>query len=249
MAATTTLSPGEIPTDVTDPSTAQEEGWTENNTRKVMCPDCAEDPPNVIEDWAEGNVVCASCGLVLETHLVDQRSEWRTFAADDGKGDDPSRVGKAEDPNDPTSHGLQTQIGFNAAGQRDRTLDRAHATMYKEGGIQALEIAFGVLRGVCTSLNVPHVTTQVAEELYRSCFQHQLLRGKTMKSIIAACVLLSCRRNHNGLGYQDVAGAAEVTQREVSRAVKAMKVIHKREWAVLSLPSLAAVEEVPSHSF
>lgn len=60
---------------------------------KYFCKDCRDPVPNIIEDYSNGDVVCATCGLVLGPRIIDTRSEWRTFANDDGGGDDPSRVG------------------------------------------------------------------------------------------------------------------------------------------------------------
>lgn len=31
----------------------------------LKCPDCQEDPPNLIEEFSSGDMVCASCGLVV----------------------------------------------------------------------------------------------------------------------------------------------------------------------------------------
>ena len=46
-------------------------------------------------DDAQGDVICMACGAVLDT-LIDMGREWRAFA--DRVGDDPSRVGAAENP-------------------------------------------------------------------------------------------------------------------------------------------------------
>ena len=60
---------------------------------RLVCSDCKTVPPNITEEFASGDLVCADCGLVLGDRIVDTRSEWRTFANEDG--DDPSRVGSA----------------------------------------------------------------------------------------------------------------------------------------------------------
>ena len=44
----------------------------------VKCPDCGG--TRLVEDHANGDVVCRECGLVVESHIIDERSEWRTFA-------------------------------------------------------------------------------------------------------------------------------------------------------------------------
>jgi transcription initiation factor TFIIB len=50
------------------------------------------------QEFSAGDIICGSCGLVLQSHIVDTRSEWRTFSNDDQGGDDPSRVGDAGNP-------------------------------------------------------------------------------------------------------------------------------------------------------
>src|SRR5581483_341501 len=63
---------------------------------RLICPDCKTQPPNIVEEFANGDLVCGDCGLVLGDRIIDTRSEWRTFANDEG--DDPSRVGAAANP-------------------------------------------------------------------------------------------------------------------------------------------------------
>ncbi|KAJ1930848.1 transcription initiation factor IIB, partial [Kickxella alabastrina] len=29
----------------------------------LMCPDCRKEPPNIVEDFASGDLVCGDCGL------------------------------------------------------------------------------------------------------------------------------------------------------------------------------------------
>ena len=214
------LSPGQVlPDPVEAPQNAE---WEQNLNRRMMCPDCQEQPPNIIEDWTEGNVVCATCGLVLETHLVDQRSEWRTFASDDGKGDDPSRVGKAEDPNNPGEH-LQTQISFNSSGMRDKTLDRAQASIYKDAGQQHLESAYSIIKNYCAALHLPHTTEQKANDLYRKFNQAPQLRGKNQDAIKLACILSATRKHKNGISYDTIGNISGVSKRDISRAFKSLK--------------------------
>ncbi|KAL9055616.1 MAG: hypothetical protein Q9162_003426 [Coniocarpon cinnabarinum] len=214
------LSPGQVVVEpVPEP---QDEAWKLNLNRAMMCPDCQELPPNIMEDWQEGNTVCATCGLVLETHLVDQRSEWRTFASDDGKGDDPSRVGKAEDPNNPGDH-LQTSISFNASGMRDRALDRAQASIYKDAGQQHLESAYSVIRQYCNSLHLPNTTEQKASDLFRKFHAAPQLRGKNQDAIKLACILSATRKNKNGISYDTMMMMSGVSKRDISRAFKSLK--------------------------
>jgi len=54
------------------------------------CKECGSD--DLVEDHAQGDVICRNCGLVAAERIVDLGSEWRNFENDDS-GTDPSRVG------------------------------------------------------------------------------------------------------------------------------------------------------------
>lgn len=68
---------------------------------RLVCKDCKKSPPNIIEDYKCGDLICGDCGLVFPMRIIDTRSEWRTFSNDNpggAAGADPSRVGQAENP-------------------------------------------------------------------------------------------------------------------------------------------------------
>ncbi|KAI7198772.1 hypothetical protein KC365_g19171, partial [Hortaea werneckii] len=88
---TQVLSPGQVLPDP-EPRAMEKEEWQENLNVKLICKDCQEDPPNLFDDHASGDIMCDSCGLVLSQRNIDMSSEWRTFSNDDQGGDDPSRV-------------------------------------------------------------------------------------------------------------------------------------------------------------
>lgn len=37
--------------------------------------------PSVVTDWARGDMVCSGCGVVLESHLMDESTEWQEWPA------------------------------------------------------------------------------------------------------------------------------------------------------------------------
>lgn len=44
---------------------------------RLICPNCRDPNPNIIEEFSSGDLVCGTCGLVLGDRVVDTRSEWR----------------------------------------------------------------------------------------------------------------------------------------------------------------------------
>jgi len=73
----------------------------------AFCTDCKRQT-EVVFDHSAGDTVCSECGLVLDSHSIDETSEWRTFANESGDND-PVRVGG---PTNPllTDGGLSTLI-------------------------------------------------------------------------------------------------------------------------------------------
>ena len=73
----------------------------------AFCSDCKKNT-EVVFDHSAGDMLCSECGLVLESHSIDETSEWRTFANESGDND-PVRVGG---PSNPllTDGGLSTVI-------------------------------------------------------------------------------------------------------------------------------------------
>ncbi|KDO45911.1 hypothetical protein CISIN_1g025983mg [Citrus sinensis] len=62
----------------------------------AFCSDCKKHT-EVVFDHSAGDTVCSECGLVLESHSIDETSEWRTFANESGDND-PVRVGGPTNP-------------------------------------------------------------------------------------------------------------------------------------------------------
>lgn len=63
---------------------ASPQAFQPNLNVRLCCPDCRVDPPHIVEEFASGDLVCGDCGLVLGDRIIDTRSEWRTFANDEG---------------------------------------------------------------------------------------------------------------------------------------------------------------------
>lgn len=115
--------------------------------------DCKIVPPNISEEFSSGDLVCADCGLVLGDRIVDTRSEWRTFANDEG--DDPSRVGSAANPllNGPQ---LDTVISQRDGGSgAARELNRTHGRVTAVKGERNLLQAYKDISAMSEAIGLP----------------------------------------------------------------------------------------------
>ena len=189
---------------------------------RLMCPDCKTVPPHITEEFASGDLVCADCGLVLGDRIVDTRSEWRTFANEDG--DDPSRVGAAANPIlDGITEQLESRIAARDGGtgaSRDlmRTMSRASAPRER-----SLLDAFDSIQNKCDSIHLPRTVCDSAKQAYRRVEQEKLLRGKHTDAIIAAAIYVACRVNRVPRTFPEVCALTAVRKQQVARCFREMK--------------------------
>lgn len=55
-----------------------------HNNKSQKCEDCYK--TDFVMNRAEGTLVCTHCGLVAESRLIDETSEWRNFSNENGDG-------------------------------------------------------------------------------------------------------------------------------------------------------------------
>lgn len=62
-------------------ATKQDDEFRQDLNVRLICVDCTalnpENPPPLIEDYKEGDLICSGCGKVLGDRIVDTRSECR----------------------------------------------------------------------------------------------------------------------------------------------------------------------------
>lgn len=214
------LSPGAIPDPEPQPELPQE--WQQNLSVRMMCPECREDPPNIVEDTSAGDVICESCGIVLSQRGIDQRAEWRTFANDDQGNDDPSRVGDA--PNLLLNgNQLETGIAFGDGSLRSKELHRAQSKATADKGNKSLLQAFKQIGAYCDSYHLSQTVSDGAKHIYKDAEESKLFKGKSQEAVIAGCIFISCRRNNVPRTFREIFDMTQVSKKEIGRTFKLLE--------------------------
>ncbi len=65
------------PFPLASPPKPQQAAFAPDLSVRLICPDCRDPNPQIIEYFGAGDLVCADCGLVLADRVIDTRSEWR----------------------------------------------------------------------------------------------------------------------------------------------------------------------------
>ncbi|KAL2758797.1 hypothetical protein ACRALDRAFT_1061897 [Sodiomyces alcalophilus JCM 7366] len=187
----------------------------------VECPDCREQPPNLVEEFSSGDMVCGSCGLVVGERIIDTRSEWRTFANDDGGGDDPSRVGDAGNPLLDGAQ-LETSIAFSE-GRDHKNLARIQNKSQTDKSTKAISQAFRDISAFCDSINLGKNVADGAKHIFKLCHDNGFMKGKPQDVLIAGCIFIACRQAGVGRTFREIFQVTNVSKKEIGRVFKQLE--------------------------
>ncbi|CAL5228963.1 g12195 [Coccomyxa viridis] len=205
-----------------------------------QCADCGSS--DFVEDHANGDLVCTNCGLVAESHLIDEGSEWRSFG-DKEKGDhgDPSRVGG------PTNHllssgGLGTEIGVATKGTGNITMIRnlQRTAARASDPDQGLKRAYAHINKLSGALGLQKDASSRACELYKKAAEHPKgLKGKSTSAMCAAVVYVACRQAGYARTFKEVqAVVADAGQKEIAKCYKFLVNVIKEKVEMVTPASL-----------
>jgi len=97
------------------------------NPSKTVCPAC-KDGGAVVLDYSMGDLVCTSCGLVLEGNCLDQGAEWRNFGTEGVENG--QRVNERERGDRSNAHDMESDemgsTGISGTTAAARNLQKAH---------------------------------------------------------------------------------------------------------------------------
>ncbi|KAI9904877.1 hypothetical protein N3K66_001406 [Trichothecium roseum] len=187
----------------------------------LCCPDCREYPPNLVEEFSSGDMVCESCGLVVGSRIIDTRSEWRTFANDDQAGDDPSRVGG---PSDEFIEGeqLATTVAFSES-KAHKALSRTQNNANQDKSQKGLMQAYKEIVSLCEALNTGQNITNAAKHIFKLVDKHKIMKGKSQEAVIAGCIFIACRQNQAPRTFREIYHLTSVNKKEIGRIFKTLQ--------------------------
>ena len=214
-----------------------------------QCLDCGES--DFVEDHASGDLICRvsfasrtlffllldslkislynylslqSCGRVAESHIIDERSEWRTFSDKDKPGDDPNRVGGPVNAL-LSDGGMSTMIGGGKGIDRGLTsaLQKAQ-NRTEQGGDRHLINAFKEIGRVCSAMKLPDVVKHQANEYFKEASEKsKSVKGRQHSAVVAAVVFLACRQTGYPRTFKEICAFVPTARvKDIGRMYKAI---------------------------
>ena len=185
------------------------------------CPEC--NSSNLIYDESRGEVICGDCGLLVEEKMVDTSHELRSFDKSDKKsrGGAPISLQKFD-------KGLTTNVGeisdIYKLDSTQQTRKYLRLKKWQERVSTSIErnlrLAMSELRRVASFLDLPSVVRDEAARIYNFVLQRGLVRGRSMESVIAACIYAACRSYNIPRTLDEISTASEVERKEIGRTYR-----------------------------
>lgn len=190
-------------------------------TSKKKCPDCGS--IKHIYDEQKGEVICGSCGLVLEDKMIDMGQEWRQFEDGDkkGRGGSPLSMQKFD-------QGLTTNVGeisdIYQLGSEKKIKKYFRLKKWQERVSTSIErnlrLAMTELRRVASFLSLPNFVKEESSRIYNLVLQRGLVRGRSMESVVSACIYASCRSYNIPRTLDEISAASDVERKEIGRTYR-----------------------------
>jgi transcription initiation factor TFIIB len=185
------------------------------------CPECGS--VDLTYDDQQGEIICNECGLIVEEKMVD------TGQDAGGQFDKSEKKGRGGAPISMQKYdkGLTTNVGEISdiykleSGQTRRFLrlkkwqERVSTSIERN-----LRLAMAELRRVASFLNLPSVVRDEASRVYNYVLQRGLVRGRSMESVIAACIYAACRSYNIPRTLDEIAEASDVERKEIGRTYR-----------------------------
>ncbi len=193
----------------------------------MKCPECQGQ--SLKKDSERGELVCNSCGLVLEENIVQEGPEWRAF--DTEQRNARAHTGaplKYMSPN----KGLVTEIDqYNRDVRGGKIAPSQQAQLYrmrkwhKRASIsnsieRNLAIALTELNRVASHLGLTESIRESSALLYRKCVERGLIRGRQIESVVSAVIYAICRQYGIPRTLDEISNVAEIPKKEIGRTYR-----------------------------
>jgi transcription initiation factor TFIIB len=202
-----------------------------NSSSLILCSLCNKHT-NILTDPESGEIVCTSCGSIINDKVQEIQSIWNIFDAEDRNS--KSRSGA---PTSLAKHdrGLSTIIGKvnrDASGQQIDTAMKNRIGRWRTWDLRSqahpternFHAAFSQLDILKSSLGLPDSVIEKVAYLYRKIQERGMVRGRTIKGVLAVASYIACREMEIPRTLKEIAVISNVREKEISRIYRKVMV-------------------------
>ncbi len=191
------------------------------NDKKLVCPVCGS--TEFVYNPQTSELVCKKCGYVIEEVPYLGR-EWRILEGDDFES--KARTGGPMTYSKIASS-LTTEIGkaedlYALSDEERRMFERLRKWQQRSTSSyeRNIKLAQQELKRLSSLLQLPQHVEETAMKLYLTAAEKGLIRGRSIESVVAACVYVACRMHDVPRTLDEVVKASGVYKKELGRTYR-----------------------------
>jgi transcription initiation factor TFIIB len=192
---------------------------------KIHCNYCNES--KFITDAVIGETACSNCGYVISENAEDRGVERILISSTtDNVRTGPGLTLKRHDRGLNTIIGIQNKdsVGKPLSAKSTQIFTRLRKwdsrTQTKNSADRNLRVALQEFDKVQSKLSLSDPVIERASLFYRKAIERNLIRGRTVKSIAAACLYASCRDLECSRTLNEIAKQFVIQRKELARAYR-----------------------------
>ncbi len=191
------------------------------------CPECGG--RHLAQDYDHGELICEDCGLVIDNQYIDEGPEWRAF--DMKQEEKRARTGA---PMTEMVHdkGLSTGIDSSNKDSYGRSIpSKKKAQIYRlrkwqrrirvsDATERNLAYALTEMDRMASTMGLPKNIRETAAVIYRKAVKKNLIRGRSINSVVAASLYAACRKANVPRTLDEIAEATSSDRKEIGRTYR-----------------------------
>jgi len=168
----------------------------------------------------KGEVICRSCGYVIEDKMVDFGQDWRDF--DDSGSQSKSRVGA---PVTYLQPGLSTEVGSKADLSKIRNKSKFYRLRLWQKRTansieQNLNHALSELKKISSYLKLNAHVEEEAARIYTQALQKGLIKGRGVERMIAGAIFAACKIFESPKTLHEISESSSIDEKDVVKSYK-----------------------------
>ncbi|QLH04417.1 transcription initiation factor IIB [Nitrosopumilus oxyclinae] len=216
---------------------------------KIFCDYCHAS--KFVTDQVIGETICSSCGFVISENAEDRGAERRLISdTADTARTGPGLSLKMHDKGLNTRIGAQNKdaVGKPLSGKTTQMFDRLRKwdsrSQTKNSAERNLRFALIEFDKVQSKLGLSDTVVERASLFYRKAIERNIIRGRTVKSIAAACLYASCRDLEHHRSLTEIADQFVIKRKEIARAYRIL--FRELEFTVSVVDPIKSISKIAS---
>ena len=175
---------------------------------------------SIITDFSAGQVVCSSCGAVLEDRIIDETYEGRNFGSENqgSGGKDQTRVGGPIN-----AYAEEINAGVSIATKKNGT-PLSNIRMRSSGSSNnSLQRIFKKADELAQKLDLKLSIVDKARDLLALVEKQKKLKGRSLDCIIASVIYVACRLKNVPRPLPEIAKNLGLEKKTVNKCFNSIK--------------------------